>query len=212
MAKATSAFQLARETGRRMAAIATFGVDRGSRNWIGKMRKSFATMKAVTLPLSPQRPSTSTSIPKREKEGSLASGSEAQTRRRRVCGSGLMEVPGSSQNGTRVNQAIVNIACDIMATSTNGMTTGAQTKTTFCAACHCVQVMKESEWISPSLILQILNNQKAVFKNASKVGKRMGITASSGALLTRPGAMLKSFAKRRVATWHRWPLMQPMTT
>ena len=40
-----------------------------------------------------------------------------------------------------------------------------------------------------------------MFKNASKVGRRMGITASSGALITRPGAVLKSFAKRRVATY-----------
>ena len=104
-------------------------------------------MRAVTLPPSPQRPSTSTSILKREEEASLASGSEAQTRRRRVCGSGQMEVPGSSQNGTRVNQAMVptNIACYILDTSTNGMTIGAQTKTTCCAACHCVQVMKELE-------------------------------------------------------------------
>ena len=119
------------------------------------MRKGFARKKAVTLPPSPQRPSTSTSITKREKEGSLASGSEAQTRRRRVCGSGQMEVPGSSQNGTRANHPMVpeNIACYIMATSTNGMTTGAQTKTTFCAACHCVQeqVKNELELITISL-------------------------------------------------------------
>ena len=71
------------------------------------MLKNSVRRRVATWPQSPQRPSMSTFLRKRGKEASPPIfGLEALTRRRRVFGSGQMEVPGASQPGNEGNQTM----------------------------------------------------------------------------------------------------------
>ena len=105
-AKASSVLQLASMIGRSMVAIAIFGV---TVSWkgVGLMLKNSVRRRVATWPLSPQRPSMSTFLRKREKEAfPPTSGLEGPICKWRVFGGGQMEAPGNSLPGNKGNQTM----------------------------------------------------------------------------------------------------------
>ena len=137
-------WQNVNRTGRTMVTIATFGVTKTQVEWrLGTRRRHSASRREGILLLPPPQQSKHISLERITKGGWSISGWEAQTKRKRANGSGQMEVPGTSQIGTKINRPVIKyhqtmIAFNTITLLSIGATDLVLMKETLSAASWCV--------------------------------------------------------------------------